>query len=65
MENAFYPYPIDPAADEQMARARVLAEVLEDCVDLYMREIAEDEPEDVQRRARIILAMKLTGLWRG
>ena len=55
-------YPYDP---EQMSRAEALAEILQDCVDLYMREIAEDEPVEVQRRARVILAMRMTGLWRG
>lgn len=49
-------YPYDP---EQMGRAEALAEILKDCVMLYLQEIAADEPTEVQAEAIETLAAKL------
>lgn len=44
---------------ERMERASLLAEVLEDCVNLYMAEIADDEPRETRQLARQMLARRL------
>lgn len=55
----YYPYEKKSRSSERMARATLLAEVLEDCVNLYIAEIADDEPWETQQLARQILARKL------
>lgn len=47
-------------AVNQIARAMELADALEDCIDIYMQEIAEDDPLAVQLLARGILAQRLS-----
>ncbi|MBR3795732.1 MAG: hypothetical protein IKK34_06855 [Clostridia bacterium] len=47
-------------AVNQIARAMELADALEDCIDIYMQEIAEDDPLSVQLLARGILAQRLS-----
>ena len=44
----------------QIARAMELADALEDCIDIYMQEIAEDDSLTVQLLARGILAQRLS-----
>lgn len=45
--------------NDRIERATMLAEVLEDCVNLYMEEIADDEPRETRQLARQMLARKL------
>lgn len=55
----YYPYEKKSRPSERMARATLLADVLEDCVNLYIAEIADDEPRETQQLARQMLARKL------
>lgn len=49
-------YPYSPTQD---GRADALAEILLDCVTMYLHEIAGDEPAEVQAEAVEALAAKL------
>lgn len=52
-------YCLTTEAVEQISRAMELADALEDCIDVYMQEIAEDDPLGVRMMARNILAQRL------
>lgn len=52
--SSYYPYDLMCTQ-----RADALAEILLDCVTLYLHEIAGDEPEDVKAEAVEALATKL------
>lgn len=55
----YYTHDRSNRYNERMTRAQQLAEVLEDCVNLYIAEIADDEPRETQQLARQMLARKL------
>lgn len=53
-----YDYLTQRAA-EQISRAMELADALEDCVDVYMQEIAEEDSQGVRMMACHILGQRL------
>ena len=54
-------YSLSPAAISQIDRAMELADALEDCIDVYMQEIANEDTQATRMMARSILADRLGG----
>ena len=52
-------YTLTAAATTQIDRAIELADALQDCIDVYMQEIASEDSISVRMMARSILAQRL------
>lgn len=52
-------YTLTAAATTQIDRAMELADALQDCIDVYMQEIAGEDSIPVRMMARSILAERL------
>lgn len=56
-----YRYNLTDNATDQIMRAMELADALEDCIDVYMQEIANEDTQATRMMARSILADRLGG----
>lgn len=56
-----YRYNLTDGATDQIMRAMELADALEDCIDVYMQEIANEDTQATRMMARSILADRLGG----
>lgn len=54
-------YNLTDNATDQIMRAMELADALEDCIDVYMQEIANEDTQATRMMARSILADRLGG----
>lgn len=59
MTNITRNYCLTAKAVDQIVRAMELADALQDCVDIYMKEIAGEDTLPTRMMARCILAQRL------